>query len=147
MRSLFSSTSLLLAGVILAAAASAADPVYKWIDSTGHSHYSQTVPQGQKYQTITPAGTVTDTAAATPAPATAATAGATPAKPAANSPTPAQIARQKLCESAHTNVQVLTNSPSVNLDIYGNGKPQQLTPAQQTEQLNKAQRQVETYCK
>ena len=65
MRNQAAITGLLLAGAILATTPSAADPVYKWVDSTGHSHYSQTPPEGQKYQTITPVGTVTDNPAST----------------------------------------------------------------------------------
>jgi hypothetical protein len=141
MRTNFSSAGLLLAGLILAAAASAADPVYKWTDRAGHTHYSQTPPQGQKYQTIVPVSP----APATPAPAADA-ATDSKATPKASEPTPAQVARQKLCETARNNVQVLANQPLVEMDIGGTGKSQRLTPAQQTEQLDKARQQVGTYC-
>lgn len=142
MRNHLAITGLLLAGMALAAIAWAAEPVYKWIDSAGHSHYSQTPPEGQKYQTITPVGTVSDTT--TPPPATDTTTTATP--PPASNPTPAQVERQKRCDTARNNVQILTNQPVVNMDVYNTGKAQRLTPAQQTEQLNKAQQQVQALC-
>lgn len=144
MRNLYSFAGPLLAGAILAATASAAEPVYKWTDSSGHSHYSQTPPQGQKYQTITPAGPVSDT---TPtAPTTDPAAGATTATPPAKGPTPAQVARQKLCDTARSNVQTLANKPIVNMDLDGSGKPKRLTPAEQAQQLDKATQQVQALC-
>lgn len=145
MRTIFSSTSLLLAGLILAAAASAVDPVYKWKDSAGHSHYSQTPPEGQKYQTINPAATGISTNTSTPVTGSMPAGGAAAATP-VSEPTPAQVARQKLCDTARNNVQVLANQPVVEMDVYNSGKAQRLTPAQQAQQLDKAQQQVQALC-
>ena len=46
-------------GMLASASVMAGDPVYKWKDSSGQSHYSQTPPDGIKYETITTAGAST----------------------------------------------------------------------------------------
>jgi hypothetical protein len=140
-------TGLLLAGMILATTPAAADPVYKWVDSTGHSHYSQTPPEGQKYQTITPVGTVSDNPASTSAAAPTPVTGAKTTSAPTNDPTQIQAARQRLCDASRNNLQVLSNKPVVSMDLYGKGKPEQLSAAEKTEQLDKARQQVEVYCK
>lgn len=142
MRNSLAIVAMLLSGVLLAGVASAVDPVYKWSDSSGRSHYSQTPPEGQKYQTITPSGTTSSPVA--PLPAT--NAGEPMTAPSANGPTQAQVERQKYCETARNNVQTLTTKPMVDMDLNGDGKPERLTAAQQTEQLAKAQQQVQLLC-
>ncbi len=146
------SAGVIVLGMVLAGAAFATEAVYKWTDSTGHSHYSQTVPEGQKYQTITPAGAVSTPAAmatgGSETPATASSTGSTGnamTKP-ANGKTPADVAREKYCSTARANVQTLTERPLVDMDITGDGKPERLTPTQQTQQLNNAKKQVAALC-
>ena len=46
-----SSIAIALALGLSAAAASAQDPVYTWVDAQGVRHYSQTPPDGVKYET------------------------------------------------------------------------------------------------
>lgn len=134
-------TSLIVAASLLAGmSATASDPVYKWKDANGQSHYSQQPPQGIKYETMTPAGT------AATAPVAAANAADTAKAPAASGQTPAQIERQKYCDTARKSVDVLTTHPLVDMDINGDGKPVRLTPEQQTAQLEKAKQQVAALC-
>ncbi len=135
--------SLIVAtGLLAGASAMAGDPVYKWKDANGQSHYSQQPPEGIKYQTITTSG---DTAVSAPA-----TNGETAAAPAASAlgqgPTPAQTSRPQLCDMARKNVDVLTNRPAVSMDINGTGKAQPLTPEQQNAQLVIAKQQVAQVC-
>ncbi len=133
-------TLLLVAvGGLAASVATAAEPIYKWMDSAGHSHYSQTPPQGQKYQVIT--------AFDTPAPASSAAASAPTDTPRpASDPTKGQVKRQLECDTARSNVETLANSASVKLDINGDGKPDVLSGEQQSAQLENARKQVSLYC-
>ncbi len=145
------SAGVIVLGMVLAGAAFAAEPVYKWTDGTGHSHYSQTRPEGQKYQTITTSGAVSAPTAvasgSSETPATPVNAAATNAMPKpGNGQTPADIAREKYCATARANVQTLTDRPLVDMDITGDGKPERLTPAQQTQQLDNAKKQVGALC-
>ncbi len=125
---------------LLAGTASATDAVYKWKDANGQSHYSQSVPEGIKYETITPAGQVTAPPIATGDGESAATA------PDKSAPTPAQVERQKYCDAARKNVDTLTNKPLVDMDINGTGKPVRLSSQQQTQQLTLAKQQVTALC-
>ncbi len=132
-------TILIVASGLLAAfSASAADPVYHWKDSSGQSHYAQSPPVGMKYDIITPAGTV--------AAPTIANADEGAPQQTSTAPTQAQNERQKYCETARKNVDVLTTHPLVEMDIRGDGKSVRLTPEQQTAQLEKAKQQVTLLC-
>ena len=144
MRNLFSSAILLLVGLILAAAASAANPVYKWKDSRGHSHYSQSPPQDQKYQTIMPTGVSTDSSATAP-PAAMAVAKASDDASMAGL-TPALVMRKKNCDTARANISTLNAHASVTSDINGDGKAVTLNVAQHNAALAEAGKQVDLYC-
>ena len=145
----YASAGFIVFGMALAGATLAAEPVYKWTDGTGHSHYSQTPPEGQKYSIVTTSGAVSTPAAVatggSETPAVAASTSSQSAKP-ANGQTPADVARQKSCATARANVQTLTERPLVDMDITGDGKPERLTPAQQTQQLGNAKRQAAAFC-
>lgn len=135
--------------LLAASSASATDPVYRWKDANGQSHYSQQPPEkGVKYETIASSGAPASAAAATPAHGESAPAPKNPAaSPAnANGATPAQNERQRLCETARKNVDVLTNRPLVEMDINNTGTPVRLTPEQQTQQLDIARKQQTSYC-
>ncbi len=125
-----------------AAGAMAGDPIYKWKDANGQSHYSQQAPEGIKYETIStsglPAGSST-AVVSTPAASTAPTA-------AASGPTQADTTRQKNCDVARKNSEDLATRPVVDMDIHGDGKPVRLTPEQQTAQLNLSKQQVSAFC-
>ena len=143
MRNLFLSASLLLAGLILAATASAANPVYKWKDSSGHSHYSQSAPEGQKYQVIMPTGVSIDSTATAPPPAAVAKATDDATTPGL---TPAQVMRKKNCDTARANISTLNAHASVTSDINGDGKAVTLNVAQHNAALVEAGKQVDLYC-
>lgn len=135
---------LFATGLLAGAVASAADPVYKWKDSNGHSHYSQTAPQGQKYETITPASvtTTSSTASANSAPAPASTTHAAMS----TRVTAIQAFRQKNCQTAHNNAALLASNPTANLDTLGTGKPAAVTSAQRAAAMDRANQQVTQFC-
>ena len=130
----------LLAGV----SANAADPVYKWKDANGQSHYSQTPPDGIKYETIAASGAPASAVSASGHADSGAAAKAAPTQ--AGGPTQGQNKRQELCDTARKNVDVLTSRPLVQMDINNTGTPVALTPSQQTQQLDLAQKQATAYC-
>lgn len=130
-------------GVLAYAGAMAADAVYKWKDAKGQSHYSQTPPQGQKYETITPAGDSTPSPS-TPGTYSSQTTGAAPA--ASAKPSPNLAMRLKNCETARSNVAALTNNPTAPIDTSGAGKPAPVTPAVRSAELDRAKQQVSQYC-
>lgn len=133
---------VVVAGLVVVVNAAFADPVYKWRDSSGHSHYSQTPPEGQKYETITPAGhSSSDASDAKPAGAEVPATG-----DAAKSLTPAQVTRQKLCVAARANMSTLTSHATVTSDINGDGKQVTLNAAQHDAALSDAKKQVDLYC-
>jgi hypothetical protein len=126
--------------MLAGATAIASDPVYKWKDASGQSHYSQQVPEGVKYETIT---TTSGSTTTTPDQAAAGDAGTTKA---ASGATPAQVARQRNCDIAQKNVAAFASAPALSMDVNGDGKPVTLTADQQTSQLNLAKQQVAVYC-
>jgi hypothetical protein len=130
-------------GLLAWASAMAADPVYKWKDAKGQSHYSQSPPQGQKYEIISPLGESTPSPS-TPGTYTSQAAAAVPEKPAA--PHPNLAMRLKNCETARSNVAALTNNPTAPIDTSGAGKPAPVTPEVRTAELNRAKQQVSQYC-
>ncbi|HTD28330.1 MAG TPA: DUF4124 domain-containing protein, partial [Xanthomonadaceae bacterium] len=132
--------SIVAIGLLAGSSALAGDPVYKWKDANGQSHYSQQAPEGVKYETISTSGVSTSNSTATAAP------GASAAQPGASGGTPGQAARQKSCEAAQKNVEMFTNSAAVSMDVNGDGKPVALTPGQQAEQLTLAKQQAVIFC-
>jgi hypothetical protein len=134
---------LVAIGLLASAGTMAADPVYKWKDANGQSHYSQTPPQGQKYETITPSGETT-TSPSAPGTYSSQTTGAVPA--ASTAPHPNLAIRMKNCETARSNVAALTNNPTAPIDTKGTGQPVQVTPAVRTAELDRAKQQVSQYC-
>ena len=140
-----SSMFLMLAviGLLACANTMAADPVYKWKDAKGQSHYSQTPPPGQKYETITPSGESIPSPS-TPGTYTSQAAPPAPAGPA--KPSPNLAVRLKNCDTARSNVAALTNNPTAPIDTKGTGKPAQVTPDQRAAELAHAKQQVSQYC-
>lgn len=129
--------SIVVVGLLAGTSALAGDPVYKWKDANGQSHYSQQPPDGIKYETISTSGVSTSNATAAAAP------GAAAAQPGT---TPGQIARQKSCEQAQKNVDTFTNSAAVAMDVNGDGKTVALSADQQAQQLSLAKQQVTVFC-
>ena len=125
-------------GLLLSLDASAADPVYKWKDSSGQSHYSQAPPVGQKYETITPTGTVSTESSAT---------ASTPTPIPASTKSSARTAlEQRNCDTARSNAALLASYPNANLDIKGTGKPAPVSSSQRTAEIARANQQVLQFC-
>jgi hypothetical protein len=137
-------------GLLAVSNASAADPVYRWKDANGQSHYSQQPPErGVKYETIAASGapgSVPVTSAAASGGQDTAPAQKNTTAPAANGTTPGQIQRKEACDTARKNADTLATRPLVSMDLKGTGTAQRLTPDEQTAQLNVAKQQVELYC-
>ncbi len=133
-------TPLIVSIGLLAGSSAMADPVYKWKDANGQSHYSQQPPEGMKYDTITTAGSVS-----TPTPVHALEAGAPTTAPVTASPQ-AMAERKKNCEIARKNVDLLASHPNVEMDLRNEGKPVRLTTEQQTAQLAISKQQVAMLC-
>jgi len=130
-------------GLLVSATTMAADPVYKWKDAKGQSHYSQQPPQGEKYETITPAGD-SIVSPSTPGTYTSQAAPAAPEKP--TPPHPNLAMRLKNCETARSNVAALTSNPTAPIDASGAGKPVAVTPEVRAAELDRAKKQVSQYC-
>jgi len=130
-------------GLLASASTMAADPVYKWKDATGQSHYSQSPPQGQKYEIISPLGDSTPSPSP-PGTYSSQTTGAAQAAP--TTPHPNLAMRLKNCETARSNVAALTNNPTAPIDTKGTGKPVDVTPAVRSAELDRAKQQVSQYC-
>ena len=134
---------LAVIGLLACANTMAADPVYKWKDAKGQSHYSQTPPPGQQYETITPSGESTPSPS-TPGTYTTQAAPAAPTPP--TKPHPNLAARLKNCDTARSNVATLTNNPTAPIDTKGTGKPTDVTSDQRAAELAHAKQQVSQYC-
>ena len=134
--------TLAIALLLLASAATA--QVYKWTDTHGTVHYSETPPtQGTKYQRITPTGG--EQAVAPPTVRESEAAKSMPAATAASEPmadTPAN--RAKLCASLKSNLDVLNGSGAVVLQQ--GDKPQVLDDTQRRQQIAAAEDQYKQFC-
>ena len=128
-------------GLLMSLDASAADPVYKWKDSSGQSHYSQAPPEGQKYETINPHDSSKTSSPASNGSPPASTG---PAE-AATSPS-SQALRQRNCATARKNLETLTNSANTSLDTSGSGRPARITPEVRAAEIERANQMVTQYC-
>lgn len=134
-------------GLFAMFSASAADPVFKWKDAQGHSHYSQSPPQGIKYETIAASGAPVDGSITSTESAQSANSAAQPEHGAANAEsTPAQKQRTKLCETARANAVTLKSNATVIGDVNGDGKAVTLNVQQHDAALSDANKEVALYC-
>lgn len=133
----------LAAGLAMGATAQAAD-VYKWTDDKGVVHYADAPPGGQKYERVR-VSSGTTTAAADPAPAPAAA-----AAPAAGTPEESiakyKEARARNCQIARDNIAMIENSPDVQKDFDGDGKPEPMTQEQRASEIKANQDAVARSC-
>lgn len=134
----------LAAGLALGATAQAAD-VYKWTDDKGVVHYADAPPDGQKYERMR-VSSGTTTAAPDPAPQ---------ATPAAATPEPGSVedqiakhkaARAQNCQIARDNLALIENSPDVQKDFDGDGKPEPMTPEQRASEIKANQDAIVRSC-
>lgn len=140
MRRLLAAALLLLAPPLFAQA-------YKWTDSAGTVHYSETPPPtGTKFQKITTVGTaepLSQPPVADEIPAETASKAAPPpaAKPMADTP----ANRTKFCASLKANLDLLQGEGPVAVQ-QGDGQQQNLDDDQRKNQLATAQAQYQKYC-
>jgi hypothetical protein len=130
--------------VLLLLAPAVAAQVYKWTDSHGTVHYSETPPaQGTQYKRINTNGMERPAAPApgkAPAPATAA---AKPASSAGEMPNTPEN-RAKLCSSLKANLDLLKGQEGVVLEEGGKSVP--LDETQRSQQTALAEKQYQQYC-
>ena len=119
--------ALTLCLALLPLTTSAKDRVYRWTDSKGVVHYSQTQPDKIKSQAK---DVRTGKASA-------------PGKPIVVPKTADQLA----CERAQINADILAGPQQVQLDKDGDGKPETLTTAERTDAKAMNARLVGAYCK
>ncbi len=133
----------LLAAALLLLASQVFAQAYKWTDSAGTVHYSETPPPGgTKYQRMTTTGSAEPLAQPAPAeeaPA-AATTPAAPAQPLADTP----ANREKFCASLKGNLDMLKGSGP--LVMQQNGQQKVVDEAQRKNQMANAQAQYQQYC-
>ncbi|HEY9132708.1 MAG TPA: DUF4124 domain-containing protein [Dyella sp.] len=135
----------LLAAALLLLAPSLFAQAYKWTDSAGTVHYSETPPPtGTKFQKITTVGTaepVAQPAQNTESPAEATPKPAPAAQPMADTP----ANRAKFCASLKSNLDLLQGEGPVAVQ-QGDGQQQNLDDDQRKNQLATAQAQYQKYC-
>ena len=119
-----------LALLLAAPSAFAQESVYTWVDAQGVRHYSQTPPDGVRYETRGIRDRPVGTSASTGAPAT-------PAPPAAD-----QIA----CDRARLSLAQLDSNTPLEMDKDGDGKPEALTAEDRAAQRRLAEQAIRAYC-
>ncbi|MDO1528267.1 DUF4124 domain-containing protein [Fulvimonas sp. R45] len=131
-----------LAVVLLLAAPLACAQVFKWTDTHGTVHYSQTPPPtGTRYSRVTVSGSVEPV---TPAPNTEGGAAASPAAPAPATVADTPANRARLCASLKSNLATLQGSGPVVMQT--NGQQKVIDDAQRKQQIDDAQAQYQRYC-
>jgi Domain of unknown function (DUF4124) len=114
---------------------------YKWTDSAGTVHYSETPPPtGTKYQRMTTTGSSEPLAQPAPAAAKPATAASPAAQPVADTP----ANRAKFCSTLKTNLDMLKGDGP--LVIQQDGQQKTVDDDQRRTQMNIAQSQYQQYC-
>jgi len=128
--------------VLLLLAPAVAAQVYKWTDSQGTVHYSETPPpKGTTYQRVTPLGGVQPVAPTAEhryeAPPEA---DESDAAPVADTPQN----RARLCSSLKANLDLLKSHGPVVMEQ--NGKNVALDDAQRSQQITQAEQQYQQFC-
>ena len=129
----------LLAAALLLLASQVFAQAYKWTDSAGTVHYSETPPPtGTKYQRMTTAGS--SEPLAQPAPTPAKPAATATAQPVADTP----ANRAKFCSTLKSNLDMLKGDGP--LVIQQDGEQKTVDEDQRKSQMNMAQSQYQQYC-
>ena len=132
-----------LALVLLLLAPAVAAQVYKWTDSHGTVHYSETPPpQGTKFKRISSSGVEQPVAA--PAPAKKEAEAPQTAEPSTTTLPDTPENRARLCSSLKANLDVLKGKGPVVMEQQG--KSVALDEAQRNDQITQAQAQYTQYC-
>lgn len=131
----------LLAAALLLLASQVFAQAYKWTDSAGTVHYSETPPPtGTKYQRMTTTGSSEPLAQPAPAAAKAATAATPAAQPVADTP----ANRAAFCATLKTNLDMLKGDGP--LVVQQDGQQKAVDEDQRKSQMNIAQSQYLQYC-
>jgi hypothetical protein len=131
---------LLLAALLLLAPQVFAQ-AYKWTDSAGTVHYSETPPPtGTKYQRLTTTGTPEPLAQPAPVEKSGSTEPAPASQPVADTP----ANRAKFCSSLKSNLDMLKGDSPLVMQQDGQQKP--IDDDQRKSQINTAQAQYQQYC-
>ena len=132
-----------LAFALMMLASMATAQVYKWTDSHGTVHYSETPPPtGTHFSKLNSVGLQQNTANAKPPAATARERAPAPSSTAPVPDTPQN--RKALCQSLQSNINVLQSKGPV--QIQDNGKATALDETQRDQQIAEAQAQMQQYC-
>lgn len=134
-------TTLVLSGLSLLAmlagtpALAQKQQVYRWVDTDGITHYSDSPPpQGQGFETRD----VAIPPAPPPPPAAA------PAEqPVAAAPDPQ---RQQKCQTARNNLALLRGDKPLSMDVDGDGVTEDLDAVERQRQVDLANRQIRNLC-
>lgn len=126
---------LLVLGMPGLAGAAPAQPVYKWTDQDGVMHYSdQPPPESAKAERV---DLRVGSARAVP-------------DPQVEEPAPDDALRSpqsvKACEAARRNITVLEGNTRVQMDLDGDGTPEELTAEQRERELERARGLVVLLC-
>lgn len=137
---LTASAGLMLATLSLPVSAQA---LYRWVDSNGVVHYSDSPPADTPYETrsIRNATLPKPEDDVPPPTATAASGQPNPAQAAKDDP-----ARQRNCEQARLNLELLQSDSPVRMDLDGDGEAEPIEDAARQLQIDLARRQVASYC-
>lgn len=132
----------LLAAALLLLAPQVFAQAYKWTDSSGTVHYSETPPPtGTKYQRMTTTGSSEPLAQPAPADEKPSTAQTAPApQPVADTP----ANRAKFCSSLKSNLDMLKGDGP--LVIQQDGQQKLINDDQRKSQVNAVQAQYQQYC-
>jgi hypothetical protein len=131
----------LLAVALLLLAPQVFAQAYKWTDSAGTVHYSETPPPtGTKFQRITTTGSPEPLAQPAPEEAKPAAAATASSRPVADTP----ANRAKFCATLKTNLDVLRGEGP--LMVEQDGQQKTIDEEQRKGQLNTAQTQYQQYC-
>ncbi|PKM04552.1 MAG: hypothetical protein CVV17_03750 [Gammaproteobacteria bacterium HGW-Gammaproteobacteria-7] len=121
--------------------AAQAQQLYRWVDSEGVTHYSDSVPDVEGYETrqVRQAGTLStrEPAPAEPdADVLAAAAGTRPADP----------QRPEKCRQARTNLELLSSDQELNMDLDDDGQVEPLDDTARQAQIAIANQQIAAFC-
>jgi hypothetical protein len=151
-RTLFAALAVGLSIACTAGSASA-QQVYKWKDSTGVVHFSQTPPTNGAHFTEMKLASGSDVPSRAPAPAANPSAAAEAGQDVPDAPPPAQHGTQpdtpsnraKLCKQLGSNVSLLQGKTAV-VVTGSDGKPQVMSSQAREQQLATTRAQQAQYC-
>ena len=118
--------------IALATPAFAQDPVYTWVDAQGVRHYSQTPPDGVRYETLN----VRDRAVGTEA----------TEAPERTDASPTAAQDRVACDRARLSLEQLDSQVPLEMDKDGDGTMEPIDDAQRTQQRRLAEQAVRAFC-